>query len=78
MKMQYFHCQFTNLVNTKALKMSSSVNQLSSVTGIVRPVNIPVGEAELQKMQASASQLKDIINDLSLTQKSVAGVKRGN
>jgi len=29
--------------------------------GIVRPVNIPLSEAELQKMQASASQLKDII-----------------
>ncbi len=31
MKMQYFHCQFTKLANTKVLKMSSSVNLLSSV-----------------------------------------------
>ncbi len=30
MKMQYFHCQFTKLVNMKVLKMSSSVNLLSS------------------------------------------------
>lgn len=31
--------------------------------GIVRPVNIPLNDAEKQKMQASAKQLKDIIND---------------
>ncbi|MEY8699974.1 L-lactate dehydrogenase [Streptococcus ferus] len=31
--------------------------------GIVRPVNIPLNDAELQKMQASADQLKDIINE---------------
>ncbi|HGA0584482.1 TPA: L-lactate dehydrogenase [Streptococcus agalactiae] len=31
--------------------------------GIVRPVNIPLNDAELQKMQASAEQLKDIIDE---------------
>ena len=31
--------------------------------GVVRPVNIPLNEAELQKMQASAKQLKDIIDE---------------
>jgi len=31
--------------------------------GIVRPVNIPLNDAELQKMQASAKQLKDIIDE---------------
>ncbi|WEV45801.1 L-lactate dehydrogenase [Streptococcaceae bacterium ESL0687] len=31
--------------------------------GIVRPVNIPLNDAETQKMQASAKQLKDIINE---------------
>ena len=31
--------------------------------GIVRPVNIPLNDAEKQKMQASAKQLKDVIND---------------
>lgn len=31
--------------------------------GIVRPVNIPLNDAELQKMQASAKQLKDILNE---------------
>ncbi|HEN9433628.1 TPA: L-lactate dehydrogenase [Streptococcus agalactiae] len=31
--------------------------------GIVRPVNIPLNDAELQKMQASAEQLKEIIDE---------------
>ncbi|MGT2679557.1 L-lactate dehydrogenase [Streptococcus ratti] len=31
--------------------------------GIVRPVNIPLNDAELQKMQASAKQLKAIIDE---------------
>jgi L-lactate dehydrogenase len=31
--------------------------------GIVRPVNIPLNDAELQKMQASAKQLKDILDE---------------
>ncbi len=31
--------------------------------GIVRPVNIPLNDAELQKMQASAKQLKEIVAD---------------
>ncbi|MET3557265.1 L-lactate dehydrogenase [Streptococcus rupicaprae] len=31
--------------------------------GIVRPVNIPLSDAELQKMQASANQLKAIIDE---------------
>lgn len=31
--------------------------------GIVRPVNIPLNDAELQKMQASANQLKAIIDE---------------
>ncbi|MDR2833971.1 MAG: L-lactate dehydrogenase [Streptococcaceae bacterium] len=31
--------------------------------GIVRPVNIPLDDAELQRMQASAKQLKDIIDE---------------
>ena len=31
--------------------------------GIVRPVNIPLNDAELQKMQASANQLKTIIDE---------------
>ncbi|MEX2785283.1 L-lactate dehydrogenase [Streptococcus sp. H49] len=31
--------------------------------GIVRPVNIPLNDAELQKMQASAKQLKEIIDE---------------
>ncbi len=43
--------------------------------GIVRPVNIPLSEAELQKMQASASQLKDIINDAFANPEIAAGVK---
>ncbi|WP_285006422.1 L-lactate dehydrogenase, partial [Lactococcus garvieae] len=31
--------------------------------GIVRPVNIPLNDAELQKMQASAKQLKTILDE---------------
>lgn len=31
--------------------------------GIVRPVNIPLNDAELQKMQASAKQLKEILDE---------------
>ena len=31
--------------------------------GIVRPVNIPLNDAELQKMQASAKELKAIIDE---------------
>ncbi|EMP72330.1 L-lactate dehydrogenase [Streptococcus sobrinus DSM 20742 = ATCC 33478] len=31
--------------------------------GIVRPVNIPLNDAELQKMQASATELKGIIDE---------------
>lgn len=31
--------------------------------GVVRPVNIPLNDAELQKMQASAKQLKEIIDE---------------
>src|SRR5574344_1352015 len=43
--------------------------------GIVRPVNIPLSEAELQKMQASAGQLKDIIDDAFANPEIAAGVK---
>lgn len=31
--------------------------------GIVRPVNLPLNDAELQKMQSSAGQVKQIINN---------------
>ena len=31
--------------------------------GIVRPVNLPLNDAELQKMQSSAGQVKRIINN---------------
>lgn len=31
--------------------------------GIVRPVNLPLNDVELQKMQSSAGQVKRIINN---------------
>lgn len=43
--------------------------------GIVRPVNIPLNDAEKQKMQASAKQLKDIIND-AFSKKEFASVAK--
>ena len=44
--------------------------------GIVRPVNLPLNDAELQKMQASAKQLKDIIDDAFANPEIAEGVKQ--
>ena len=44
--------------------------------GIVRPVNLPLNDAELQKMQASAKQLKDIIDDAFANPEIAAAVKQ--
>ena len=53
----------------------SSIGQpaIIGAHGIVRPVNIPLSEAELKKTSIS-SQLKDIINDAS-NQKSLLVLK---
>ena len=44
--------------------------------GIVRPVNLPLNDAELQKMQASAKQLKDIIDDAFANPEIAAAAKQ--
>ncbi|AXQ78714.1 L-lactate dehydrogenase [Streptococcus chenjunshii] len=43
--------------------------------GIVRPVNIPLNDAELQKMQASAKQLKEIIDEAFSNEEFAAAAK---
>lgn len=43
--------------------------------GIVRPVNIPLNDAELQKMQASAKQLKTILDEAFLKEEFASASK---
>ena len=63
MKMRFFHFQSSKKDNTE-LKTSLSVNQLSLVRMVsFAQFNIPLNDAETQKMQLSARELQEIIDE---------------
>ncbi len=64
MKMPFFHFRSSKKVNILELT-ECFIGQPAIVGahGIVRPVNIPLNDAETQKMQASAKELQAIIDE---------------
>ena len=63
MKTQYFHFQYSKKVNTELKNVFIGQPAVVGAHGIVRPVNIPLNDAETQKMQASAKELQAIIDE---------------
>ena len=62
MKMQYFHC----LIPRRSIWCKQRLYRSTCIVGahgIVRPVNIPLNDAEQQKMKASADELQAIIDE---------------
>ena len=70
MKMQYFHFLYSKKGQYGIKDVFIGQPAVVGAHGIVRPVNIPLNDAELQKMQASAKELKAIIDEAWKTQNS--------